>query len=93
MSGLPVSFFIVTMDHSLSRVLSSDVNTPNTSLSVRGKTKIRNNFNNARLVIFARSISFVFIRYSADYDICFSLWQAAQRLRGADDIPAYVPVL
>jgi hypothetical protein len=88
-------FFVVTVDHPLSRVLSpnADADTPNASLSVRGKAKIRNSLNNARLTIFARSISFAFIRHSADHDICFSLWQTAQRLRGADDIPAHIPVL
>jgi hypothetical protein len=82
---------MATVDHSLSRVFSFDA--PNASLSVRGKAKIRNSLNNARLAVFARSISFAFIRHSADHDMCSSLWQAAQRLRDAGDIPAHVPVL
>jgi hypothetical protein len=87
---------MATVDHPLSRVPSSDAadaDTPNASLSVRGKAEIKNNLNNACLAVFARSISFALIRYSADHDICSPLWQAAQRLRGAGDIPAHVPVL
>jgi hypothetical protein len=88
-------FFMVTVNHSLSHVLSSNAaaDASNAFLSVRGKTKIRNSLDNARLTVFARNISFAFIGHSADHDICFSLWQTAQRLRGAGDIPAHVSVL
>jgi hypothetical protein len=94
-NGRPVSFlfFVATVDHPLSRVFSSVVNAPNASLSVKGKAEIGNSLNNARLAVFARSISFALIGHSADHDICSPLWQAAQRLRGAGDMPTYVPVL
>jgi hypothetical protein len=90
-----ILFFMTTINHSLSRVLSSDADADalNIFFNVRGKAKIKNNFNSVRLTIFARSISFAFIRYSADHDICSFLWQAAQRLRGAGDISTHVPVL
>jgi hypothetical protein len=84
---------MATVDYFLSYVFSSNADTLNISFSVRGKAKIRNNLNNARLAIFTRSISFAFIRYSADYNICSPLWQAAQHLRGAGDIPTHVPML
>jgi hypothetical protein len=76
-NGRPASFlfFVVTIDHSLSRVFS--FNAPNASLSIGGKAEIKNSLNNARLAVFARSISFALIGHSADYDICSSFWQAA----------------
>jgi hypothetical protein len=86
-------FFMTTVDHPLSRVFSSDADAPNASLSVRGKAEIKNSFDNARLAVFARSISFAFIGHSADHDVCSSFWQAAQRLRGAGDMLTHVPVL
>jgi hypothetical protein len=86
---------MATVDHPLSRAPSSsaDADAPNASLSVRGKAEIGNSLNNARLAVFARSISFALIGHSADHDVCSPLWQAAQRLRGAGDIPAHVSVL
>jgi hypothetical protein len=68
-------FFMATVDHLLSRVFSfsvADVDAPNASFSVRGKAEIENSFNNVRLAVFARSISFALIRHSADHDICSS---------------------
>jgi hypothetical protein len=82
---------VATVDHPLSRGLSSGA--PNASLSVGSKAEIRNSLDSARLAVFARSISFALAGHSADYDVCSPLWQAAQRLRGAGDIPAYVSVL
>jgi hypothetical protein len=78
------------MDHLSSRVLFSDadVDALNASLSVRGKAEIRNSFNSVRLTVFARSISFAFIRHSADHDICFFLWQAALGCKTARVDPA-----
>jgi hypothetical protein len=71
----------------------ADADASNAFLSIGGKAKIENSLDNAHLAVFARSISFALIRHSADYDICSSFWQAAQRLRGAGDIPAYIPIL
>jgi hypothetical protein len=92
-NGRPASFlfFMATINHPLSRVFFFDA--PNASFSVRGKAEIGNSLNNARLAVFARSISFALIRHSCDYDICSSPWHAAQRLRGAGEMPAYVFVL
>jgi hypothetical protein len=82
---------VATIDHLLSRGLSSGA--PNTSLSVEGKAKIGNSLDSARLAVFTRSISFALAGHSADHNVCSFLWQAAQRLRGAGDIPAYVSIL
>jgi hypothetical protein len=94
-NGRPASFlfFVATVDHPSSRVFSSDVDAPNASFSVGGKAEIGNSLDNARLAVFAQSISFALIGHSADHDVCSPLWQAAQRLRGAGDMPAHVPVL
>jgi hypothetical protein len=73
---------VATVDHLLSRVPffdAADADAPNASFSVRGKAEIRNSFDNARLAVFARSISFALIEYSADHNICFFF----DRLRNA----------
>jgi hypothetical protein len=53
----PVSFlfFITTIDHPLLRVFSfdADADAPNVSLNIKGKAKIKNSLNNARLAVFA----------------------------------------
>jgi hypothetical protein len=78
-NGRPASFlfFVATVDYPLSRVFSSDVDAPNTSLSVKGKAEIGNSLDSARLAVFARSISFALIGHSADHDIYSPLWQTA----------------
>jgi hypothetical protein len=84
-------FFIATVDYPLSYMLSSYA--PYTSLNIKGIAKIGNSLDSARLAAFARTISFTLAGYSPDYDICCPPWQAAQRLRGVGDMPAYVSVL
>jgi hypothetical protein len=92
-NGRPASFlfFIATVDHPSSRVLSSYA--PYASLSVRGMAEIGNSLNSARLAAFARTISFTLAGHSPDHDIYYPPWQAAQRLRGAGDMPAHVSIL
>jgi hypothetical protein len=91
--GRPASFlfFIATVDHPSSRMLFSCA--PHASLSVGGMAEIGNSLDSARLAAFARTISFTLAGHSPDYDICCPPWQAAQRLRGAGDMPAHVSVL
>jgi hypothetical protein len=92
-NGRPASFlfFIATVDHPSSRVLFFYA--PYASLSVRGMAEIGNSLDSARLAAFARTISFTLAGHSPDHDVCCPPWQAAQRLRGAGDMPAHVSVL
>jgi hypothetical protein len=53
------------------RMLSAGVNTGaalNVSLNVKTIIKIRNNFNNIYLAVFARSVSLALVRYPIDYN-------------------------
>jgi hypothetical protein len=91
--GRPASFlfFVATVDHPSSRMLSSCA--PHASLSVGGMAEIGNSLDSARLAAFARTISFTLAGHSPDHDVYCPPWQAAQRLRGAGDMPAHVSVL
>ena len=66
---------------------------PHASLSVGGMAEIGNSLESVRLAAFARTISFTLAGHSPDHDGCYPPWQAAQRLRGAGDMPAHVSVL
>jgi hypothetical protein len=92
-NGRPASFlfFIAIVDHSSSRILFFCA--PYASLSIEGIAEIGNSLNSARLAAFARTISFTLAGHSPDYNIYYPPWQAAQRLRGAGDMPAYISVL
>jgi hypothetical protein len=78
------------------RMLSAGVGAgaaPNVSLSVGTMVKIGNNFGNACLAVFARSVSLALAGHPVDHDAWSPPLQAAQRLRDAGDMPAQVSVL
>jgi hypothetical protein len=82
--GRPASFifFMATVDHPSSRILSFYA--PHASLSIGGIAKIGNSLNSARLAAFARTISFTLAGHSSDYDI----YCPSCRLRSACVTPA-----